>query len=138
MGDALHGPIRRSGTESGQIVSTTGRSPIQNPTLVLRLRSSRRKARELAVTEVVALLREFGASAAPGGPLSELGCVCWVTVQEKCLEGAIGALAMLGYTAVVDAVSRRGADSTRRNPRSARHARKPVSLTCVREEPTKA
>jgi hypothetical protein len=116
-------------------VSTTGRSPIQNRTLVLRLRPSRRKARELAVAEVVALLREFEASAAPGGPLSELGGVCWVTVQENYLEGAIGALALLGYTAAVDLVSQRGADNAGRNPRSARRARKPALLPRVYEEP---
>ena len=115
-------------------MSTTGRSPIENRTLVLRLRPSRRKARELAVAEVVSLLREFEASAAPGGPLSELGGVCWVTVQENYLEDAIAALALLGYTAAVDLVSS-GADSARRNPRSARRARKPAPLTRVYEEP---
>jgi hypothetical protein len=72
--------------------------------LILHLRPSRVKARELAVAEVVALLRDLGARAAPGGPLSEMRGVAWVTLRKPSTDVIARRLAKLGYSGAVDIV----------------------------------
>lgn len=73
-------------------------------TLVLRLRPSRRKAREAAVAEVLALLRGLDARAS-SGPLSEVSGVAWVALPEANLKSAIRRLRPLGYTGSIDLVA---------------------------------
>jgi len=73
-------------------------------TLVLRLRRSRHRAREAAVAEVVALLRDLGAHPAPGGPLSEVAGVAWVALPAGNLRAAGQRLRRLGYSSAVDFV----------------------------------
>jgi SAM-dependent methyltransferase len=79
----------------------------RNPrrTLLLRLRPSRRKAREAAVAEVLAVLRGLDARAAAGGPLAEISGVAWVTVAESDLDRALNRLCGLGYTEAIDLAS---------------------------------
>src|SRR5437879_6402272 len=88
--------------------------------LVLRLRTSRRKARDAAVAEVLAVLRGLDARAASGGPLSEIPGVAWVVVPDANLSRATSRLSSLGYTESTDLVvspadidSRRGHELTR-------------------------
>ena len=73
-------------------------------TLVLRLRRARRKARDAAVAEVVALLRHFGGCALRGGPLSEVSGVAWVGVSESAVPYLCRRLRFLGYTETVSLV----------------------------------
>lgn len=73
-------------------------------TLVLRLRRARRKAREAAVAEVVALLRDFGGRPLPGGPLSEVSGVAWVGVSESAVPHLDKRLRFLGYSEEVSLV----------------------------------
>jgi len=75
--------------------------------LVLYLRRSRRKARDAAVAEVIAVLRGLGveARAAAGGPLGEVAGVAWVTLPAAHLERALGRIRRLGYTEAVDLVT---------------------------------
>src|SRR5260370_192047 len=66
-------------------------------TLVLRLRRSRNKARDAAAAEVVALLRDRGAHALRGGPLSDVSGVTWVAVDEDAITDSLGRLPAPGY-----------------------------------------
>ncbi|HXW84769.1 MAG TPA: methyltransferase domain-containing protein [Candidatus Binataceae bacterium] len=75
--------------------------------LVLRLRPSRRKARDSALAETLALVRGLGASAARGGPLSELTGIAWVTVPGQTLDAALSRLRTLGYVESVHLVTDR-------------------------------
>lgn len=102
--------------------------------LILRLRPSRSKAREAAVAEVLALLRGLDARAAPGGPLSELAGVAWVTVPEKSLESAMGRLQGLGYTTAVYLVTPPGEVNPRHKPLVTRWKRREVALARIYEE----
>jgi SAM-dependent methyltransferase len=70
--------------------------------LVLSLRPARSKAREAGSAEAVALLRDLGAEAAPGGPLSEQKGIIWVTVPVEQLPSAFPRLSRLGYAESVD------------------------------------
>jgi SAM-dependent methyltransferase len=80
------------------------RPPDADATLVLRLRRSRLRAREAAVAEVVALLRDLGARPGRGGPLSEVAGVAWVALPASSLEAASQRLSRLGYSGAVDLV----------------------------------
>jgi hypothetical protein len=70
--------------------------------LVFHLRAARRRAREAAVAEALALLHDLAPSAPAGGPLSELGGVFWVELPERHLATATARLPRLGYTTAVD------------------------------------
>lgn len=85
------------------------------------------------MAEVRAVLREFGARAAAGGPLSEMAGVAWITVPEKNLEDAVAKLNLLGYTSAVELVSDQGTLKSR-DSYHARWKRRSVVLTPVYEE----
>ncbi len=70
-------------------------------TLVLRLRKARREAREAAVAEVVALLRDFEGCPLSGGPLSEVSGIAWVGVSESAVPYLSKRIRFLGYTEIV-------------------------------------
>jgi hypothetical protein len=74
-------------------------------TLVLRLRAARRKAREAALAEMLAVLRGLGAHRGAGGPLSDQPGVAWVSLPEPNLETALRRLSGLGYTEAVELVT---------------------------------
>jgi hypothetical protein len=80
------------------------RVPDAEATFVLRLRRSRLRAREAAVAEVVAMLRDLGAHSTAGGPLSEVGGVAWVALPAGNLAEATRRLSRLGYSGAVDLV----------------------------------
>jgi hypothetical protein len=73
-------------------------------TLVLRLRRSRRKARDAATSEVAALLRDVGGRVLRGGPLSEVSGVAWVSFAEPATPEVLGRLRNLGYSEAVELV----------------------------------
>jgi SAM-dependent methyltransferase len=102
--------------------------------LVLRLRASRSKARELAVAEVVAILRGLGARAASGGPMSEVAAVAWVTVPNANLAGAISRLHGIGYTESIDLVAACEDLNPRDRPLFTRWKGRKVALLRVYEE----
>jgi len=102
--------------------------------LVLRLRRSRRKAREAAVAEVVAVLRGLDARAASGGPLSDVPGVAWVTLPEENVTSAVGRLCGLGYTAAVELVTPLKDVGPRDKPLVARWKGRDVALVRVYEE----
>lgn len=106
--------------------------------LVLHLRASRARAREVAVAEVVALLRDLGARPAPGGPLSEQKGVAWAAVASRHVAEAARRLGRLGYTGAVDVV--RPPDLVTPGParRRVRWRRTDVALQRVYEEPDEA
>ncbi len=70
--------------------------------LVFHQRPARRRARSTATAEALALLRDLGVAAAPGGPLSERGGVFWVTLPDGALEAARVRLPRLGYSYAAD------------------------------------
>lgn len=69
--------------------------------LVLQLRKSRRKAREAAVAELVALLRGYKGCPLYGGPLSEEPRIAWVGVNESAIPYLHKRIRSLGYTETV-------------------------------------
>lgn len=73
-------------------------------TLVLHLRASRRRARQAAVAEVVALLRDGGAHSAHGGPLAEHRGIAWVSIDESAVTEVSERLQRLGYSERVELV----------------------------------
>ena len=70
--------------------------------LIFHLRAARLKARATAVAEALCLLRDVGAEAAAGGPLSEQGGVFWISLPRDAVDQARGRLPLLGYTEAVD------------------------------------
>jgi len=74
-------------------------------TLVLRLRAARRKAREAALAEVLAVLRGLDAHRGAGGPLADQPGVAWVSLPEPNLETALRRFSGLGYTEAVELVA---------------------------------
>ncbi len=72
---------------------------------MLRLRPSRRKARDLAIAEVMAMLRGLAAHPAAGGPFASTGEIAWVNVAEHDLERAIARLSGLGYSGAIELVA---------------------------------
>lgn len=109
-------------------------SPDAETTLVLRLRPSRVRARDAAVAEVVALLRDLGAHPASGGPLSEVRGVTWVAVPTANLEAAGRRLSRLGYTGSVDLVRPREEVAGQPNATIVRWKRADVALLRLYEE----
>jgi SAM-dependent methyltransferase len=104
--------------------------------LVIHLRPSRVKAREAAVAEVVAILRDLGGRPVPGGPLSEVRGVAWAAVPTANVAPAVRRLSGLGYSGAVDVV--RPPDDAVEVPHSrsevARWKRGDVELLRVYEE----
>ncbi|MCG3179586.1 MAG: hypothetical protein BIFFINMI_01924 [Phycisphaerae bacterium] len=70
--------------------------------LVCHIRTARRKAREVAAAEVLALLADLGAVALGGGPMSDRGGLFWIDTPEESLAVAERRLPRLGYTDAVD------------------------------------
>jgi Methyltransferase domain len=83
---------------------TAPHAPATKATLVLRLRASRRNARDAATAEVCSLLREAGARPGRGGPLSEERGAAWVELEEEFVPALPSAVDRLGYTERVDLV----------------------------------
>jgi hypothetical protein len=102
--------------------------------LVLRLRRSRRKAREAAVAEIVAVLRDLDARAAPGGPVSDVPGIAWVTLPEENVMSAVSRLCGLGYTAAVELVTALKDVGPQDKPLVARWKGRDVALVRVYEE----
>lgn len=71
---------------------------------MLRLRNSRRKARDAAVAEVAALFGDRRGRALRGGPLSEVSGVAWVGLDDTPVSVIAERLASLGYTSSVELV----------------------------------
>ena len=69
---------------------------------VLRLRAARRRAREAAAAEAIALLRGLSPRLETGGPLSERGGVFRLAVDAAAVEEAVDRLQRLGYSDAVD------------------------------------
>src|ERR1700683_192383 len=102
--------------------------------LVLKLRASRSKAREVAVAEVVAMLRGLGARAASGRPMSEVPAVAWVAIPDANLESAIGRLRGIGYTESIDLVTPLEDLNPRDRPQLTRWKGRGVALLRLYEE----
>ena len=70
--------------------------------LIFHLRPARQKARNVAVFEVLSLLRDLNPQAPVGGPLADQGGVFWITLPPNTLDLALPRLSRLGYTTAVD------------------------------------
>ncbi len=81
-------------------------------TLIFRTRPARRKARATATAEALSVLSGLGVQAMPGGPLSEMPGVFWLSCPEQALEAARCRLPRLGYAQAVDLVEARVVGST--------------------------
>ena len=87
------------------------------------------KARKLAIAEALALLQDLGATALPGGPLSEQPGIFWIDLPDAALEEATLRLPHLGYTESVQILE----NTTQHTRNSVRWRGKdyhPVSLYC--------
>lgn len=84
------------------VMSKSGAS--DRTTLVAHVRPSRQKARRTAVAEILALLRDLGATASASGPLAQVRGIIWVTIPEENVATAQSRLQRLGYTCAVDIV----------------------------------
>lgn len=73
-------------------------------TFVIHTRPSRRKAKSLALYEILSLLQDIGGFSARGGPLSESRGVAWINLPEKNVSIACNRLKRLGYIKAVDLV----------------------------------
>ena len=73
-------------------------------TLIIHLRPSRQKAREVAIAEILAVVRDLGGVRARGGPLSEIRGITWVGLPESNTVRARSRLCRLGYTNAIDLV----------------------------------
>ncbi len=107
---------------------------------MLRLRAARRKAREAAFAEMLAVLRGLDARRGAGGPLSDEPGVAWVSLPEPNLETALRRLSRLGYTEAVEVVTPLGKidldlpGRPRIKPIITRWKRRDVALVRVYEE----
>jgi hypothetical protein len=110
-------------------VQATGRA-----TLVLHLRPSRKKAREAACAELVALLRGLDAREAKGGPLSEVSGVAWVDLPATNFAPALGRLERLGYSGRVELVVAGDEIDDDVPVRSVRWKRQDMGLVAVYDE----
>lgn len=72
--------------------------------MVCHTRESRNRATKVAQAEIMALMRDFGASLQTGGPLSEVRGVYWVTLPKKGFVTAQARMRHLGYTAVIELI----------------------------------
>lgn len=70
--------------------------------LVFYLRNARKKAREAATAEALALLHDLEPQAPRGGPLSEVSGILWITIPDRHVAAAASRLPRLGYTEAVD------------------------------------
>src|SRR5579883_1404728 len=70
--------------------------------LICHLRPARRRARQVALVELLCLLEDLGAEALPGGPFAERGGVCWIALPAGALDAAAARCPRLGYTVAVD------------------------------------
>lgn len=86
------------------------------------------------MAEVVSLLRDTGARPAPGGPLSEVPGVAWVTVPDEKLPDALTRLTGLGYTGEIDLVAPLEEADPQDEPVVVRWKRRDVMLVRVYEE----
>ncbi len=77
---------------------------VEQAVLIFYLRPARNKARTVAEIEAISLLRDLGATALPGGPLSEQGGLFWIGVLARFLPTAQVRLPRLGYAFAVDHV----------------------------------
>jgi hypothetical protein len=77
---------------------------IEDAVLIFYLRPARNKARQVAIAEAVSLLRDLGATALPGGPLSEQGGLFWISLPARSLTMAQRRFPRLGYSTAVDLV----------------------------------
>jgi hypothetical protein len=105
--------------------------------LLLELRRARIRARDAAAAEAVALLRDLGAEAAPGGPLSERKGIVWVTIPAHHLAAARSRFGRLGYTVAVDllvAENEAGTHPEGASDRRVRWRRRPHRLVRLYEE----
>src|SRR6266516_2742825 len=64
--------------------------------LIFQLSESRRRAREAACAETLALLAPFMPSLPPGGPFGERGGIYWVSLERPAPE-LESCLPLLGY-----------------------------------------
>jgi len=104
-------------------------------TLVLRLRKARRKAREAAVAELVALLRDFKGCPLRGGPLSEVSGVAWVGVNESAIPYLRKRIRSLGYTEIVYLVRESDKiDNIKGNYKKAKWKRRDIVLLPIYSE----
>ena len=85
--------------------------PVEQTTLIFRLRPARRKARAAGIAEAVSLLADLGARPAPGGPLSDVPGVFWITLPRARLDAAAERLPLLGYSCAVEAAEPARADT---------------------------
>jgi len=72
--------------------------------LICHLRPARKKARAIAILEVLTLLDGLEPVQMAGGPLSGQGSLFWISVSESRLEEARSRLPRLGYVSAVDAL----------------------------------
>jgi SAM-dependent methyltransferase len=103
--------------------------------LVLHLRSARLRAREAAVAEVVALLRDMGARPSVGGPLAETRGVAWVSVPAEHAATAAARLSGLGYSEAVEITERSEQERPEGIVRPTRWRGREVVLRLVYSEP---
>lgn len=110
-------------------------TPIERELFVLHLRAARLKAKEVAVAEVIALLRDLEASPAGGGPLAETRGVAWVSVPAEHKTTAAARMSRLGYTQAVEVVEPPGAERPEEPVLVTRWHRRDVALCSVYYEP---
>jgi SAM-dependent methyltransferase len=103
-------------------------------TLVLQLRTSRGKARDAAVAEVLALLRGLNAFASSGGPLAESPRIAWITIPDANLASAMKLLVGLGYTEAIDLVTPIKDLGAHEEHRTVRWKRRDVGLVRIYQE----
>lgn len=71
---------------------------------ICHTRQSRNRATKVAQAEIMALMRDLGASLQAGGPLSEVRGVFWVTLPKRGFATALDRMGHLGYTAAIDLI----------------------------------
>jgi hypothetical protein len=115
----------------------SGSAESDRTTLVLHLRSSREKARESAVAEATAILRDLGAVPSRGGPLSEARGVAWIALPKENATAARSRLCRLGYSRAVDLVEPVPGDGSEGDT-VVRWRGRPVRLVRIYDEPDEA
>ncbi len=78
------------------------RQTLEETLLIFHLWPARRKARAVALAEVLSLLGDLQARASEKGPLAEQEGLFWVLLPSEHLEAARVRLPRIGYTAAVD------------------------------------